>query len=71
VVLLDLTMPGMDGRAALAELRRVRPDLPVVLMTGYSEHDLTDMTFGPTLHFLQKPFRPADLTACVRRLVAR
>ena len=69
LALLDMTMPGMDGRETLAALRTVRPDLPVVVMSGYSESDLTDLPVGPTLHFLQKPFRPADLTGCVRRVV--
>jgi two-component system cell cycle sensor histidine kinase/response regulator CckA len=36
LVLTDLTMPGMTGLALAARLRQIRPDLPIILMTGYS-----------------------------------
>lgn len=37
VAFVDLAMPGMDGRATLAELRRHRPVLPCYLLTGYGD----------------------------------
>jgi PAS domain S-box-containing protein len=70
LVLLDMVMPDLDGRETLAEMRKIRVDVPVVLISGYTEHDMADLPFGPTLHFLQKPFRPSDLTNCVRQAVA-
>ncbi|GAB4321799.1 MAG: hypothetical protein Kow0059_16630 [Candidatus Sumerlaeia bacterium] len=69
-VVLDLTMPGQDGDAALRELRRIRADVPVILMSGFSEKDLTArMKDAPFDGFLQKPFRPQDLTEMMNRVV--
>ena len=39
LVLLDMTMPRMDGEQAYGAIRRLRSDLPVVLCSGYSEAD--------------------------------
>jgi PAS domain S-box-containing protein len=68
-VLLDLTMPRMTGQEALHEIRRLRPDVPMVLMSGYTEQEvaskLLDSAGGAT-GFLQKPFLPEDLTSVLR-----
>lgn len=41
-VLMDIVMPRKNGVEALGEIRRLHPDLPVILMTGYSVPDLID-----------------------------
>jgi nitrogen-specific signal transduction histidine kinase/CheY-like chemotaxis protein len=57
VVLLDLTMPQMDGEMTFHELRRIRPDLPVVFMSGHREQDIAMRLLGKTrVDFLHKPF---------------
>ncbi|MBY0229507.1 MAG: response regulator [Gemmataceae bacterium] len=62
LVLLDLTMPRMDGEQALAELRSLAPTLPVVLMSGYSEREVEERFAGQGLAgFVQKPFTRASL----------
>jgi signal transduction histidine kinase/CheY-like chemotaxis protein len=66
LVLLDLGLSEPDGPDVLAELRTVRPDVPVVLTSGHPEPP--DLTPGPALQYLPKPFRPVDLKACVRRV---
>ncbi len=60
LVLADLTMPNMTGIELAAEVARLAPDLPVVLMTGYGPDALADP--GPHIRFtLQKPFRAEAL----------
>jgi CheY-like chemotaxis protein len=67
-VLLDLTMPGMNGWETLAALRRIRPNVPVILASGYDEANVMgeDHTERPQV-FLHKPYRMADLKATLSR----
>ncbi|MBX3730842.1 MAG: response regulator [Candidatus Sumerlaeia bacterium] len=58
---LDLTMPVLDGRKVLAHIRQHSPHLPVVLVSGYHESDVTACLEDPLVAFLKKPFRPAAL----------
>lgn len=68
-VLLDLNLPSMSGYAVLTELRRIRPGVPVILMSGSTEDGLDpDATEQPTL-VLPKPFRGVDLTDAVRAVL--
>ncbi|GAB4201761.1 MAG: hypothetical protein OHK0022_24100 [Roseiflexaceae bacterium] len=71
-VLLDLTMPEMHGVAVAQELRLLRPDLPIILMSGYSEEDASDLV-GPIngVAFLTKPFQLAELRDMLRRILDR
>ena len=63
-VLLDLTMPGLDGEQTFAELRRVRPEVRVVLSSGYGEQVATERFEGMGLAgFVQKPYTPSELSA--------
>lgn len=70
LVVLDLTMPRMDGVEALRELRRRRADLPVLLSSGYSEQEAVERFSGEGLAgFLQKPYGPRELVEKVRRIL--
>ena len=61
LVLADLTMPGMTGIELAAEVAKLAPDLPVVLMTGYGPDALADP--GPHIrNTLRKPFRAEALS---------
>jgi len=61
-VLLDLTMPHMDGEQAFRQLRRLRPDVVVILCSGYNEQDATQRFAGKGLAgFIQKPYNMAAL----------
>lgn len=69
-VLLDMSMPGMDGIAVFRELRRIRPDVRVILASGYSEREVLESCGGAGLDvFVQKPFNLESLSAAVRRVV--
>ncbi len=62
MVILDYTMPGMNGEELLREMRRLRPDLPALFFSGYSDRFLAGLPeFDPPALFLQKPFRAAQL----------
>lgn len=70
MVLLDLTMPGLDGLQTLAELRRRDASLPVVLMSGYAEQSVRDRAEAdPAMNFLQKPFREPQLLQMFEELL--
>lgn len=72
-VLLDLSMPRMNGQDALKCLKARRPDTPVVLMSGYTEHEVASRLVhesGGAAAFLQKPFLPEDLAGVLRRAVS-
>ena len=71
LVLLDLMMPSMTGDEAFREMRRMRPDLPVVLMSGFSEREATSHFTGERLAgFLQKPFALDVLRAKLGAVIA-
>jgi PAS domain S-box-containing protein len=61
-VLLDLTMPGVDGEETFDELRKIREDIPVVLMSGFSQMESLGRFTGKGLAgFLEKPFPLVEL----------
>ena len=71
IVLLDWTMPRMGGDEVLAELRKVAPGVPVILMSGYSESEATAaFTQGELAGFLSKPCSVKDAVAVVQRALA-
>ena len=67
IVVLDLTLPGIQGRAVMQAMRDVRPDLPIVLTSGYTAEEAGDLTTAPRTVFLPKPWRPEQLVRCVAR----
>jgi two-component system cell cycle sensor histidine kinase/response regulator CckA len=71
LVLLDMTMPRMDGEETFRELRRLAPDVRVILTSGYNEQDATSHFVGRGLAgFIQKPFAMAELEGRVREILA-
>jgi len=67
-VLLDMTMPHLDGRETYTELRRMRADVRVILSSGYDERDATDQFgAGGLAGFVKKPYDIDDLIAVIRK----
>jgi CheY-like chemotaxis protein len=68
VVLLDMTMPHMDGETAFREMRHIRPDLRVILSSGYNEMEAMNRFLGKGLKgFIQKPYGPRELLAKIQK----
>ena len=70
LVLLDLSMPGMSTAQTIEQLRFVRPDLPILLSSGYDEGDvLTRFNHGRLFGFIHKPYTPAQLAEKVKAVM--
>jgi PAS domain S-box-containing protein len=67
LVVLDLSMPRMSGEEALAELRKIRPEVKVLVSSGYSESETMTMFKGQRVSgFIQKPYTGAGLAEKVK-----
>ena len=62
MLLFDVMMPGMNGRDAYNRIKKIKPDIKILFMSGYSENILTnkDLLDG-RVYFLQKPITPDKL----------
>jgi PAS domain S-box-containing protein len=70
VVLLDVIMPRMGGLEAAKRIRRIRPDLPLVFSTGYSDgRELQGELPGEKGVVLSKPYSTVELAACLAKLI--
>ncbi|SLM32492.1 putative Related to two-component system sensory/regulatory protein (Ntr family) [Desulfamplus magnetovallimortis] len=70
LLITDMTMPGMTGVELASEIKKTRPDLPIVICTGYS--DLIDMEKSIELGFegyLQKPVSGYEISSTVRKIL--
>ncbi len=69
-VLLDLTMPQMDGEQAYRAMRLAQPDAKILMMSGYNKQQIRRRLEGePISGFLHKPFRPEDLLRLLREVL--
>jgi CheY-like chemotaxis protein/sarcosine oxidase delta subunit len=70
LILLDLTMPFMDGEETFGRLRSIRPDIVVLLSTGFIAQERLDrMLSAGMAGFLRKPHRPEELVANIRAIL--
>jgi two-component system, cell cycle sensor histidine kinase and response regulator CckA len=69
LVLLDLTMPHIDGEQCFRELRKLQPDIKIIVTSGYNEQEVSQKFIGRGLSgFLQKPFRFSSLREALRAI---
>jgi CheY-like chemotaxis protein len=67
LLLTDMVMPRMSGRELAERIQSVRPGIPVIYMSGYTDDVLVRTgALSPGMSFLQKPLRPEVLTSKVR-----
>lgn len=67
MLITDVVMPSMNGQDLASRLRRQKPDLPILYMSGYTSDAIAE--FSPETFqagFLQKPFAPSEFVAQVR-----
>ncbi len=66
LVLLDIRIPGRNGVDILREIRRDRPELPVVIVSGFPEQQTIRQVSGMAISgFLAKPFKASELVSVV------
>jgi CheY-like chemotaxis protein len=66
-VILDLTMPHMDGEQCFRELKQLKPDVKVIMSSGYNEQEVTQKFIGKGLAgFIQKPYKLSVFREAIR-----
>lgn len=66
LVVTDISMPEMDGRALVDRVRATWPGMRVLFMSGYADEEATREAMGGAVAFLGKPFTSLDLSRAVR-----
>ena len=70
VVLLDMTMPSMDGEETYMHMRHVRPDVRVIASSGYNQiAALRRLTGKGLVGFIQKPYTASQLAAKLKEVL--
>lgn len=72
LIILDMVMPKKSGRDAYEEIRRIRPDVKVILLSGYSE-DMIRAKGAPEegLNIASKPIAPTELLRWMREVMEK
>jgi excisionase family DNA binding protein len=70
MVFLDLKMPGMDGAELFRRIKTIRPNLPVIIITGYPDSDMMAQALaqGP-FGVMNKPFSESDIVDAVNNFL--
>ncbi|MGA3074660.1 MAG: response regulator [Bryobacteraceae bacterium] len=69
LVLTDVVMPNMKGAELAERLRRARPDLRILLMSGYAEESAIQRVGRDPVAFLSKPFTSVELVEKIRQVL--
>jgi CheY-like chemotaxis protein len=69
LVILDLTMPKMDGVQCYRELKKIRPDIKVIISSGYNEYEVSQKFIGKGISgFVQKPYKLSALREVIKNI---
>ncbi len=72
IVITDLKMPGMDGMEVLKTIKILQPDVPVIIITGYSTVDTAiDAMKNGAIDYIAKPFAPEHISEKVQNAIAK
>ena len=72
IVFLDENMPGLSGLETLQEIKRLRPDLPVVMITKSEEERIMEQAIGEKIaDYLIKPVNPGQILLCLKKHIHR
>ena len=70
LVVSDVVMPGMDGPAMARAIRKVRPDIPILFMSGYAEETLRNEISIDNMYFIAKPFSVEQISRKVGEVLS-
>ena len=71
LIITDVVMPNMDGPTLVRQVRRIRPDIQIIFMSGYAEEAFRrNDEKAEDLHFLPKPFGLKQLAAKVKEVLS-
>lgn len=69
LLLIDLKMPGRDGMYLMGEVKQKRPDIPILVMSGYATKETIDeVSLRGAAAFIPKPFTPDELLETIRQV---
>lgn len=70
IVITDMDMPYMDGGTFMQELRKAHRDVPVIVLSGYSDFPIVrEAVLGGAVDYILKPVKPEELYAAFRRVL--
>ena len=70
LVVTDMTMPDLTGEQLAGEIKKIRPDLPVVIVTGYNDRITPEKSISLGIRgMLMKPFDKTELSKMIRGLL--
>jgi DNA-binding NtrC family response regulator len=71
LILTDVLMPEMRGPELIKRVRSLRPDLPVLFMSGYSDSTFLDARALEDAEYIRKPFKAEELALKVRKALGK